>query len=339
MIMSPVAVAEQSLSAFWAKARQLFRQQFENSKGNLDLRTILYQLIGALLYTTSFALFIFADFHLMCLTLAGMGIESSHFVPPMGAGSLTVLALIAGVLFFGTMFLDLLGMTEVAPWKERLPKGWKMVVYAICVIALIISIIIASLSGYWRGESLSNDEVAASDLNSDMSYLSDSTMQNYATPMLATEAIKQENDVDWILISINVAIPTILLLGGCLSGWGIVELVKFLILLAIFLAICPTGLILIILSYTTRIIDRVYDVALAIIGLLAAIGRWFLGIFRYRPPYGQTDYSQNDDIYNGYPPEGENNSADSKVSEDEEAPTEDCENQDTKNHQGFNPYE
>ena len=84
-------------------------------------RLTFYEMIGSILYTICFVLFGIADFHLICMTLSAMGIESSIINPPGGAGTITSIALYAGVLFFGIMLLDLVNMTHLAPWHNAYP--------------------------------------------------------------------------------------------------------------------------------------------------------------------------------------------------------------------------
>lgn len=336
MIMSPVAVAERSLNIFWAGARQLFREQFVDRGGNLDLRITLYHLIGSLIYTFSFGLFVFADYHLMNLTLIAMGIGSPNYIAPMEASSLIVLALIAAVLFFGTLFLDLIGITEIAPWKEKVQKNWRTVIYIICILSLFLSILIACLAGDWRGKSISDDDLIEDEINNSMNYLSDGSSAGNSFANLSTNDTKKEDINDYTLIFINIAIPAVFILGGILSGWGIVEVFKFAVLLIAFILVSPTGIILLIFSYATRIIERVYEVVLAIIGLLAAMGRWFLGIFRYRPPYSMSDYSQ--DVPPPSPPPKDGSPDNEDAFDDNYTNDENGNSKDTDN-KGFNPYE
>jgi hypothetical protein len=327
MIMSPIAVGEHSLERFWAGIKGFYRKQFEDEDGNLNLNLVFYQFIGSCLYTAAFGLFVFADFHLMCLTLAGMGIEAAHFEPPLGAGTLTVFAFVAAILFFGLLFLDLLGVTEIAPWREKLSPVWSRTMYCICIFSLLLSMVTTFLFGLWRGISLVEAEAGFQGNNfKEMAVMGGSLtnmdMAASVEQMLSTPT-PEESNIDWIPIFVNVSIGVLFLLGGCLSGWGLVAFVKFLMLATIFVFLSPTGILLILLAYAARVIERIYDLTIALIQLLNTIGRWFLRLLHYHPSPDPDDQSQ--------PPDGSPNDSCNKY-EDVETKGENAVEA------GWNPY-
>ena len=334
MLVSPVAVGEEKLQTFWAKVRSFYRGQFSNKTGEFDLRIVFYRFIGSVLYTTSFALFVFADFHLMCLTLAGMGIEASHFEPPVGAGTLTVLALVAGILFFGTLLLDLIGMTNIAPWREKLSPLWSKVMYYICIFSLFLSLIIAILCGVWRGNSLIEEDVYLGNSSLlESTFMTGGLTDSKNSPSfegMASERPPEDSNLDKMLIFINMAIPTLFLLGGIFSGYGAVELIKLLMLAVIFIFLSPSGILLIILAYTLRIIERIYDVSIALISLLNTMGRWLMGLFNYSPPDNST--------YQSTPSEEEPSSSEEEPSSPPNNKEESEEGTDVITEAGWDPY-
>ena len=289
LLMIPVAMGEDSLRKFWSGVREFYRGQFAESNGTVDPTTVFYQLIGSLLYTVSFALFGFADFHLLCLTLEGMGIEASHLEPPLGAGTLTVLSLSASIVFFGTLLLDLMGMTRIAPWRERISPAWTKVMYCLCIFCLSLSLLITTLSGAWRGKSLIEEEaVLTSDgvfhhLGIDSGGLTDSD-SIYDVNQLEAPVLPEESSMRWVPLVVNTALPALFLIGSALSGYGLVSLAKFVLLGAVFVFLSPTGILLIILAFIARVIERIYDVAIALIRVLGSMGRWLMGLVHYHPP-------------------------------------------------------
>jgi len=298
MIMSPVVVGEQSLRKFWGGIRDFFHGQFADKSGNLSLSVVFYHFIGACLYSSSFALFLFADFHLLCLTLAGMGIEAAHFEPPVGAGTLTAIAFIACVLFFGTLLLDLMGMTEIAPWRERLSENWSKIMHKVCLYCLLLSLLIAILCGFWRGKSLMEEEISTKAIDFQESAVSSGGItdlsMSHALGQIQTSPSYEKSSVDWIPVTVNVAMPILFLIGTALSGYGTIALIKFIMLATIFIFLSPTGLLLIVIAYTSRIIERIFEVVIVLIELLATIGRWIMGLFNYSPQHPDTQIKPPD---------------------------------------------
>jgi len=327
LLMSPLSIAEVSLKAFWAGVKSFYHHHFEDHNSKLNLPVAFYRFIGACLYSATFFLFVFADFHVLLMTLEAMGIEPSHAEPLFGYGKLTALSLIASILFFGTIMLDLIGMTEIAPWQNNISEKWKQIILGLTIFALSLSLLITSLAGLYRGSSLiETGDGFSSGVPKDYllqnQYLSDSNME-----LLATQdhdiPVKKSSKIDWIPIFVNTSIPVLLLIGGCLGGWGPVELFRLLMLAVIFLFFCPVGILLIAFAYSSRIIDRIFGLTLTLFDLLATFGQWLLGLFNYHPPYGISESPSNEN--NSDPKEEDNKS------------TVDDHDDDHKN--GFNPYE
>jgi hypothetical protein len=268
---------------------RFYRGQFAESDGTVNLNIVFYQFIGSLLYTASFALFSFVDFHLLCLTLDGMGIEASHLQPLLRAGTLTALSFIAIFVFFGAMLLDLMGMTRIAPWRERLSPAWTKAMFCLCLGSLSLALLLTTLSGNWRGQSLAEEEAALTSeaffqhLGIDSGGLTDLDSASDIDQVPASR-VPEETSGSWIPVVVNTALPGLFLIGSALSGYGLVSLFKFLVLAAVFLFLSPTGFLLIVLVFTARVIERVYDVAIALIKILGSMGRWLMGLVHYHPP-------------------------------------------------------
>jgi len=63
MLLSPLYVAQINLMNFWTGIKSFYRGQFVDNNDNLNLNKVFYQFIGSTLYSVSFSLFVFADFH------------------------------------------------------------------------------------------------------------------------------------------------------------------------------------------------------------------------------------------------------------------------------------
>jgi len=291
MILSPIAIAEESLRNLWMIIINFFQKQLAKADGHIDPRQIFYEIIGSVLYCICFLLFGYADFHLICMTLAAMGIEGNFPAPPGGAVMVTGLALCSGVLFFGTMFLDLIGMTQIAPWHERLSQSWRKAMAIICAICLVLSILTAVLFGYWRGKANQDDMVGlpvayAEMFNGDgLTDFNGAQSMQIQAPNVATQATPDA----WVPIVVNITIPLLLVIGGCLSGYGLVQFIKFAVLAIILIFTLPAGILLVILSYLSRVIEHIYNLVVSIINLFGALGRWFFGLFNYHPEVADTE--------------------------------------------------
>jgi hypothetical protein len=71
-------------------------------------------------------------------------------------------------------------------------------------------------------------------------------------------------------------------IGGVFAGWGIIILIKFIMLAVGFLIISPLGLLYFVSILLLEIVQRLLDFVYAVIQLLIALGNRFLGIFRRR---------------------------------------------------------
>ena len=98
----------------------------------------------------------------------------------------------------------------------------------------------------------------------------------------------------WIPVAVNISIPLLLIVGGCLSGYGLVQFLKFIALGSAFIVFLPSFLLLIVLGYLARIIDHIYTLMVSLIELLVAMGLWVLGLFKYQPEEVNTSESKRD---------------------------------------------
>jgi hypothetical protein len=124
LLIRPITLINDFLGAFWQGVRRFYRGQF-SEKGQLDLQKVFFQFIGSVLYSAFFIAFNYSEMHLLALSLAALDIETEIYKPPIGAGTLTAMAIMSSCLFWGTIFLDLRGVTRIAPWRDALNKKWR----------------------------------------------------------------------------------------------------------------------------------------------------------------------------------------------------------------------
>jgi hypothetical protein len=86
------------------------------------------------------------------------------------------------------------------------------------------------------------------------------------------------------------------------------------------------------MSYTSRIIESCYGVALAIINLGTAMGRWLLELFGYIPPYGQSEHTPTDN------PDARKDCSAGSNNTDSTADDKAHENESTNTKEEWNPY-
>lgn len=333
-LVGPFAVAQTSLLRFWAGVRNFYRVQFADDSGNLDLDLTFLEIIGAFFYTACFAIFGYSEFNLMSLTLEAMGIETGSVILPFGAGVMTVIALMASMIFYGSLLIDLVGMSKIAPWRERLSEFHLKVLKIITVVMLIVSLIVAVLCGLWRGMSLAHEDynLPASGQIASLTSGSGITDSGNANQMFSTEMLPEGQSAGTTLTIINVAIPTLFLIGGALSGYGLVMLIKYVALGLAFVLLMPVGAILIIVSYLNRLLELIYGAVIAFVNLLAAIGRWLLSLINYTPPDPPPPQAEA-------PQEQPNYDNDTSQEHREETDNEGQNNHDDSNSKGFNPYD
>ena len=284
ILLRPLILINSALEAFWGSVKSFFRSQL-TANGRLDSQGVVSRFIGSVLYLIFFLAFTFSEFHLLALSLVAAGIDAGHFEPPMGAGTLTALSVLASILFWGAVISDLMGMTNTAPWRESLNGRWRRCLLIITIFCLLLSLVVTSSMGLYRGKVIADEgaSTAAYTLPT-TGGLSD---LNTSTPSVsAIEPLNPKSDEGfyyWVPIVANVCIPVLVLAGGVFSSWGLVMVIKFGILLAGFITISPLWLVWLGVSIVLNIVDRLYQFLDAVFQFFAAAGRRFLGLFGWKP--------------------------------------------------------
>jgi len=285
VLIRPITLINDFLGAFWQGVRRFYRDQF-SEKGQLDLKRVFFQFIGSVLYSAFFIAFNYSEIHLLALSLAALGIDTAHYSSPMGAGTLTAIAIISSFLFWGTIFLDLRGVTNTAPWRDALNKKWRRYLLCVTIFCLGLSLFIVGLFGLLRHLGLADISYHPQSYSLE-SYggLSDSSQDI----ILSNPSVDEKHALGtidkfyfWIPIITGVCIPILVGIGGVFAGWGIIILIKFIMLAAGFLIISPLGLLYLVSILLLEIVQRLLDFFYAVIQLLIALGNRFLGIFRRR---------------------------------------------------------
>jgi hypothetical protein len=287
LLLRPFLQINDVLQSFWRGVASFYRNQFVVN-GQLDLQQVFFQFIGAVLYSIFFFGFNFSEFHLLALSMTAAGIDAGHFSSPIGAGTLTAFALIASFLFWGAVILDLCGVTHTAPWRETLSEKWKKSLFYVAIFSLALSLFATASMGFFRGKVIADESLTSESyipgLGGGISGSTTNFSQN--TPSFYPQGLNDSSAglYYWIPIMANVCIPILVGIGGVFASWGVVTLIKFVLLTAIFLIISPLGLFLIASSLLVNIVDRLYQFANALFQLLAEIGSRFMSIFGWTAP-------------------------------------------------------
>ena len=300
LLLRPLLLINNSLEKFWRGVRDFYRGQF-SMQGSLDLQSVFFQFIGATLYTLFFLAFIFSEFHLLALSLVAAGIDAGHFSPPIGAGALTAFAVIASILFFGAVICDLIGITKTAPWRESLNEKWRKYLLYVTFLSLGLSLFVTGSMGLFRGKIIADESLNPTSYSQSLPFssgLSDSStgfMSGNYGPATQFPSETTGGFYYWIPVLANIAIPILVLIGGVFSSWGLVTLIKFIMLMAGFIIMAPLGIFLIASNLFMNIIDRLYQFIDAIFQFIAAMGHRFMGLFGWKPPGPSQNGSQGDD--------------------------------------------
>ena len=292
LLVRPITLINDFLGAFWQGVRRFYQEQF-SEKGQLDLQRVFFQFIGSVLYSAFFIAFNYSEMHLLNLSLAALDIEMGFYRPPMGA-----LTILSSFLFWGTIFLDLRGVTKIAPWREALSEKWRRYLSCLTIFSLILSLFIVASLGLLRHLGLTDEGYNPQSYSLEGSGgLSDSSSGlNLSNPTVNEKQTLGTTDklYFWIPILTGMCVPILVGLGCVFAGWGIVILIKFITLAAGFLIISPLGILYIASTLLLEIMQRLLDFVYAVIQLITAMGNRFMGIFRRRPQDSNPQPVRND---------------------------------------------
>jgi hypothetical protein len=302
LLIRPITLINDFLGAFWLGVRRFYRDQFSEN-GQLDLQKVFFQFIGAVLYSAFFIVFSYAELHLLALSLAALDFDTGNFSAPMGAGTLTALAIIASFLFWGAILLDVIGVTNTGPWRDALDKRGGRYLLCVTLFFIGLSLFVVGSFGLLRHIGLADESFNPQGYSLENSGgISDSSPGfNISNPSVAQK--QPPGTIDkfffWIPIITGGCVPILIGIGGVLAGWGVITLIKFIMLAAGFLIISPLGLLYLTSILLLEIVQRLLDFVYAVIQLFAAMGNRFMGIFRRQPPGANPPPGPNDPDDNG----------------------------------------
>jgi hypothetical protein len=287
LLIRPITLINDFLGAFWRGVRRFYRDQFSEN-GQLDLQKVFFQFIGAVLYSAFFIAFSYAELHLLALSLAALDFDTGNFSAPMGAGTLTALAIIASFLFWGAILLDVIGVTNTGPWRDALDKRGGRYLLCVTLFSLGLSLFVVGSFGLLRHIGLVDESFNPQGYSLENSGgISDSSSGfNLSNPSVAQKQPPGTTDkfYFWIPIITGMCVPILIGIGGVCAGWGVINLIKFIMLAAGFLIISPLGILYLSSILLLEIVQRILDFVYALIQLLTAMGNRFMGIFGRRPP-------------------------------------------------------
>jgi hypothetical protein len=206
----------------------------------------------------------------------------------MGAHELTAFAVIAAILFWGSVICDLIGITVTAPWRESLSPQWRRNMLHLTIFCLVLALVVTGSLGLFRGMVTADETVGAvasyQPIDGGITDLSQSLPVENVSQV---QPAKKESELYyWIPVVANACIPVLVLIGGVFSSWGLVMVAKFAMLIAGFILISPLGLFFFGSSLLMNILDRLYQFLAAVLRLFAAVGRAVLRLFGWKggPP-------------------------------------------------------
>jgi len=265
-----------------------------------DLRQNVGYLIGALLYSVAFAVFVCSEYWLIVLTMAALGFGNGEVASRYSPDLLTAAALLGASVFWGLVLFDLCGATRLAPW-ERLGQAGQRGLRVASLACLGLSILTGVLLGVHRvqlaqqvermGElpAVPSDPVAAiARVTPDGSPV---PVANQPSPEAAAadSGAHRAGSSGWIPAVAVGAIAGLVGVSAAVSGLGVTLLFYYPLALLAGLILVILSLPLGVLTLAVRLFDRIYAAADALLTLAAEMGRGLLNALAKgnRPPVEQ----------------------------------------------------
>ncbi len=252
-----------------------------------------YYFIGAILYTILSTIFVLCDFGMVALTAEAMGMDRAGFKLPVDTSTLTALALVTSALFWGSIILDLTGVTHIGPWRKISSTGGRRFLMALSVVMIILAVGLLVGMAYWRGDILAQLFTSEAHAATPEQFIpAAGTVEpgmEIGTESVEAEVIEDEgpvvNDVSRrVLIATLMGIAALTTISTVFSGWGVVALIKFILLLAACLTVLPLLGVGAFGSWLcTSLLNGIAAFVQAVIDLLVQLGNRILGLFGYKP--------------------------------------------------------
>jgi hypothetical protein len=256
-------------------------------------RQHLQYIIGSVLYTAIFLVFIYADFWVAVFTFQAFGIETVATKIPASAALLFAAALIGVAVYWGLMLLDQLGVTHLAPW-DRLGLGARRMMVRLAWASIALSLVLCLLLGIWRGvTSTSSAATQVSDtMESPAGSVEVASPGREATQALGTHpseaagilALGEESHgsaFERIVPTVAMGLlPVLLTISAVWSGLGVAMLFHYLVVILAGIMLVPLALLNLVMRIMMALCNATFGAIGAVLRLLHSMGRALIEFFR-----------------------------------------------------------
>jgi hypothetical protein len=239
------------------------------------------------LYTILTVIFLLCDFGMIVLTAEAMGMDTGSFQLPVDTSTLTAATLVTAGLFWGSIILDLLGVTHIGPWKKTLSPRQIKLLMAVSVFFIALTLAILVALAIYRYGSLLQIQVSEAHAATIESIEPNSVVEIGANQSPSFSAVAtqqpQADSSQVLLLGILMGIAALSGASTVLSAVGIVIFCKFIVLLFIAVMALPLLTAAFITWLCSRVIDLIAFWVQMLISLFIHYGNSFLSLFGWRP--------------------------------------------------------
>jgi len=259
----------------------------------LSPRQHLLYIIGSILYTLACVAFLYAEVWLILLILRAWGFESAGMEPPASAGVLTAASLVGAAFFWGLFLLDLLGVTDLAPWHRLSPKARRVALW-LAISCIVLSAGIALLMGLWGGAAATQTEPAtvtvgdgvaagaieAASPGREVAHRPGQETAEVAFDSLpGSDAIGSSFERNIPKVSMGL-LRVLVAVSAAWSGIGVVILFNYLVVILAGAILIPMALVDLTMRIIMVLCNAAFGAIQAILLLLHSMGRGLLDFFR-----------------------------------------------------------
>jgi len=277
----------------WLKSLKMwFTNQFADESATKGEGPV-YFIIGSLLYTILTVVFLLCDFGMLVLTAEAIGMDTKSFQLPIDTSTLTAATLVTAGLFWGSIVLDLVGVTRIGPWKKALSPLQHRILMWISAFFIFISIILVATMAYYRAESLwqamaPEAHAATEGVESSIGGIEIGVNQKpsfSSSPAIVNQP--QSYSSRFLLLGILMGIAILSGASTVFSAVGAVILFKFIFLLIIAVTTLPLLPVAFVTWFCSSVIYLISLCISMLVNLMIHYGNCFLGLFG-RTPKAQT---------------------------------------------------
>jgi hypothetical protein len=195
-----------------------------------------WRIVGALLFLTVFAYFLYADYELLVRTFAEFFAGSGESVPRIAR---TTAAGIAALIATAGFLIDVcIGKVEIGPWRDLGPKIARVWLF-VGIVLLFGLLALQGHLGAWRADQLA-----------------------MADPSLATTHAR----------FISIATPMIVTVAGVIAGWCIPVTGILIAVTLLTFGLFVLRVLDLILKLVSAVVMAAHAVAMGLLGLFGALG-------------------------------------------------------------------